>query len=307
MIHPTGYVRCSSSASVFRREVSRPVHRGRQNHLPEQQMDFRALVAAAVVTWREAFDRRRIVPAIWKRLSVQRRPRWGTLVTRFRANNSWSDSNPSNLSQPGDVIQFGSAIFATRCPERFTSVVAQVDGGGRPTAVYQQNFAGNRTVKQATIDTTMLTSGWLRIYRPFQRIDRFNEWKFTVVNNSTSSQSYQMMNGVVVDSSVTLNSANMPGSYRVHQVQTIGTVPNYFLQSNESSFFVETAKGNEIYSSSNGLSFVSSIIGMVTLLGNAQNSINLNVTEGLSTFRSFVALAHASCYSSAIRRTSSYA
>jgi len=159
------------------------------------------------------------------------------------------------LVQPGDVIQFGSAIFGdTMYPQRFTSVVAQVDGGGRPTAVYQQNFAGNRTVNQATIDTTMLTSGWLRIYRPFQRIDRFNEWKFTVVNNSTSSQSYQMMNGVFVDSSVTLNSANMRGSYCVHRVQTIGTVPNYFLQSNQSSFFVETAKGNEIYSSSNGLS-----------------------------------------------------
>lgn len=179
---------------------------------------------------------------------------WGTLVTVISVkNNSWSDSAPGSACQPGDVIQLGSAQFSsTVYPERFTVIVASVNGSGRPNAVYRQNFGGTKIVDQATFDATTLTSGWLRIYRPISRIDRFNEWKFTVVNNSDSDQTYQMMIGIDIDSKITLTSTGTGGSYYICLITADGTVPN-FLLSNQTSFFVETAKGNEIYDSSDGV------------------------------------------------------
>jgi len=179
---------------------------------------------------------------------------WGTLVTVISCNNGgWSDSAPSNASQAGDVIQFGSAEFgSTRYSERYTAVIAKVDSSGRPTSVYQQNFDGRGLVQQASIDPTNLSSGWMRIYRPTTRIDRFNEWKFTIVNNSAVGQTYQVLDGVYIDCQISLNTSGSWGSYQIHVVDTIGTVPNYYLVNNQVSYFVETAKGNEIYDSPDG-------------------------------------------------------
>jgi hypothetical protein len=178
---------------------------------------------------------------------------WGTRVTRINCDNGvWYDSYPDRLCLPGDIIQFGSAVFGnTIYPQHFTAVVASVNAAGRPISIFQQNFSANRVVQQATIDTTSLTAGWMRVFRPITRIDRFNVWKFTAVNNSATDQSYQMMNGIDIDSTVSLTAANTAGSYIVHAVTTIGTVPN-FLLSNQTSFFVETPKGNEVYDSPDG-------------------------------------------------------
>ena len=178
---------------------------------------------------------------------------WGTLVTKIVCDNSgWFDYGSNNQCLQGDIIQFGGATFGnTIYPAQFTAIVATVNVGGRPSSVYQQNFGGNRVVQQASIDTTKLMSGWMCIYRPIQRIDHFNVWKFTAVNNSASSQSYQMMIGIDIDSAITLTAANTAGSFIVHAVTTIGTVPNFLLSDN-TSFFVESPKGSEIYDSSNG-------------------------------------------------------
>lgn len=179
---------------------------------------------------------------------------WGTLVTVISNNNGgWSDSAPTNACLPGDVIQFGSAQFGTTIySEHYTAVIAKVDSSGRPTSVYQQNFDGRGLVQQASIDPTALSEGWMRIYRPITRIDRFNEWKFTIVNNSSSNQTYQVLDGVYVDGQTTLNTSGSWGSYQIHVIDTIGTVPNYLLANNQFSYFVETAKGNEIFDSPDG-------------------------------------------------------
>lgn len=179
---------------------------------------------------------------------------WGSLVTVISCNNSsWIDTNPANLCQAGDVIQFGSAVFdSVSFPQQFTGVVAAVDSNGRPTSIYVQNFNGNRVVQQRAIDTRQLSAGWLRIYHPQARIDRFNEWKFTIVNNDSQSQTYDLLDGIDTIITVTLTAANNTGSFTVHSVTTDGTVPNFLLY-NETSYFVEMGKGNEVFSSTNGL------------------------------------------------------
>lgn len=179
---------------------------------------------------------------------------WGDLVSVISCNNGrWFDSNPTNDCLPGDVIQFGSAVIdRVNYPQQFTGVVFTVNSSGRPSSLFLQNFNGNRVVQQASIDTGKLTAGWLRIYRPLSRIDRFNEWKFTIVNNDSRSRTYELLDGVDTVITATLSAANNSGSYQIHSVTTDGTVPNFLLY-NQTSYFIEMAKGNEIFWSPNGL------------------------------------------------------
>lgn len=183
---------------------------------------------------------------------------WGTLVTLISySNKTWSDSNPANACLPGDIIQYGSGttIGSTKYNYRHTSVVSAVNTTkNRPTSVYQQNFGGVRTVKSATIDTTKLVAGWLRIYRPKARLDTANVWKFTVVNNAATSQNYTVMVGTSTVSSVSVTAANTAGSFRVHKVTTTGTVPA--VVDGAVSLYVQNAKGDEIYNPTSGVSDV---------------------------------------------------
>jgi hypothetical protein len=175
---------------------------------------------------------------------------WGDLVTVISyANKKWTDSNPSNPCQAGDVIQYGSGtkIGTASYSSRHTSVVSTVDSTKkRPTNIYQQNFGGVRTVKTATIDVTKVTAGWIRIYRPKARINVTNKWKITVVNNATTSQTYTIMVGTSTVSTVSTTAANTSGSFKVQTVTTSGTVPCLVL-SNGQSIYLTNAKGNEIY------------------------------------------------------------
>lgn len=178
---------------------------------------------------------------------------WGTVVTVISCiNGTWADSAPGKACQPGDIIQLSwAAIGNTTYPTRFTMVVAAVNQAGRPTSVFQQNVQGNRTIQQSNIDVTDLSSGWMRIYRPIERIDRFNEWKFTVVNNSASKQSFQTLIGIDTDNSFSLTASNTSESYVIYSLTSDGTVPNLLL-SNQASFFVQTAKGNVITDETDG-------------------------------------------------------
>ena len=177
---------------------------------------------------------------------------WGSLVTVISyANRKWSDSNPGSAALPGDVIQYRSATltYSKSLKQSFpfhTSVVKTVNSAGRPTAVYQQNFAGARTVQSATIDVTKLTAGWIRIYRPIGRIDAANQWKVSVVNNTSTTQAYTIMVSTSTISSVSLTAGNTASSFRLHQLTTSGTVPCLVL-SNGASFYLTTSKGLEIY------------------------------------------------------------
>ena len=173
---------------------------------------------------------------------------WGTLVTTISFSTVWADSTPTSACLPGDVIQFGggckigTATYATH----HTAVVKTVETTkNRPNAVFQQNFGSVRTVQSAAINVTQLTAGWILIYRPKARIDTANVWKFTVVNNATTSQTYTVMVGTSTVSTVSATAANTAGSFRVHKVTTTGTLP--CVVNNGNTIYVQNAKGNEIY------------------------------------------------------------
>lgn len=172
---------------------------------------------------------------------------WGTLVKVISYDNgTWSDSSPDNPCLPGDVIQFGgnAVIGAVAYPANFTAVVQSVNSSGRPSAVFQQNLAGVRTVQSAVIHTKQLTAGWLRIYRPVTRIDEVGTWKFTVVNNVASSKVYTIMIDIDTISTVTATGANTAGSYFVHKITNDTIVP--CVVNDDNTVYVETSKGNEI-------------------------------------------------------------
>ncbi|MBM4075019.1 MAG: hypothetical protein FJ267_05175, partial [Planctomycetes bacterium] len=83
---------------------------------------------------------------------------WGTLVTVISfSNKQRTDSNPTNLAQPGDIIQYYAATFTysktsvVKTATRHTSLIRAVNSTGRPTSIYQQNFNGVKTVQTATI------------------------------------------------------------------------------------------------------------------------------------------------------------
>ena len=174
---------------------------------------------------------------------------WGTLITTISyANSKWADSNPTSACLVGDVIQFGggakigTATYATH----HTAVVKTVESTkNRPSAVYQQNFNGVRTVQSAAIDVTKLTAGWIRIYRPKALVEPTNSWKFTVVNNATTAQSFTVMVGTSTIMTVSATAANTAGSFYTLTTTTTGTVP--CVVNNGNSVFVQVAKGNEIY------------------------------------------------------------
>lgn len=173
---------------------------------------------------------------------------WGTLLTTISiVNTVRTDSTPAAVCLPGDIIQYGSGTkIGTATFARHTSVVQTVNTtANRPTAVFQQNFGSVRTVKIATIDVTTLTFGWIRIYRPKARVDATNVWKFTVVNNATTSRTYTVMVGTTTVSTVSATAVNTAGSFRIHKVTTTGTVP--CVVNTPNSIYVQNAKGDEIY------------------------------------------------------------
>ncbi len=171
---------------------------------------------------------------------------WGSLVTTITPGGSAAESVGNRSCQPGDLIQFGSAEFGeTVLPLHFTAVVAEVNEQGQPKSMFLQNWKGERTVKKVAMDPTALTAGWMRIYRPIARIDRPAEWKFTVVNNDASSQTYDLQVGVESHGLFSPAAVNTSGCYRVHWIVTDGTVPNV-VSSDGVSYFLETAEGYEI-------------------------------------------------------------
>lgn len=173
---------------------------------------------------------------------------WGALVKVIQYNNgAWSDSNPGNPCLAGDVMQFGgnAVISGVSYPANFTAVVKSVNSNGRPSSVYQQNFADVRTVQTADIHTKQLTAGWIRIYRPITRVDEVGTWKFTVVNNVAGPRIYTIMIDIDTVSTMTATAANTAGSYFVHKIINDTIVPCVVHAAD--TIYLETGKGNEIY------------------------------------------------------------
>lgn len=76
---------------------------------------------------------------------------------------------------PGDIVQFRDAKFVgarpgggtyTMTASHHTAIVAAASPDGKTLMVLHQNWAGKKTVGEATIKLADLKEGWVKVYRP---------------------------------------------------------------------------------------------------------------------------------------------
>lgn len=147
---------------------------------------------------------------------------WGNLLTTITKGK---DSSPSVRCQPGDVIQFQNITLSSGwSAAHHTAIVAAVDSNGRPTQVYEQNVGVNgkgagfhdRTdrLDAVAINLKTITAGTIHIYRAVPRVDAVGKVQFSVVNNTTKSQTVTIyFNGSSLGT-ISLDVYNTANSFR---------------------------------------------------------------------------------------------
>ena len=149
---------------------------------------------------------------------------WGQRLTTVVGTAGGGVYRAAAWFQPGDVIQFTRARFRDGTwAGHHTAVVAAVDGAGRVTAVYQQNFNGVRAVTRQPLDLSQLTGGYVKVYRPLARTPVAGAYRFTLVNNTGVSVGVIERAGTGW-SAYRLSAANTLGSYQVRGWTTAGGV-----------------------------------------------------------------------------------
>jgi hypothetical protein len=172
---------------------------------------------------------------------------WGQLLTRVTGTTHGAVfSKPAVVCRPGDIIQFVSTRFSDGMwANHHTAIVAAVDGAGRPTAVYQQNFNGVRVITEESLDLSRLTSGFVKIYRALPRTQITGRYQFTMVNNTGASLRAVERAGSSA-AAYRLSPANSLGSYQVRRWSTYGGArPTIVVGS--SSIAVRDGAAYEIY------------------------------------------------------------
>jgi hypothetical protein len=176
---------------------------------------------------------------------------WGGLVTRVTGYPSRAVySSPAAMIRPGDIIQYSGAVFrdGTRAPHH-TAVVAAVDGAGRVTAVYQQNFNGVRAVTRQPLDLSQLVAGSVKVYRPLARPTVAGRFNFTVVNNTGAAVPVTERAGASW-SSYWLSRANTWSSYQIRGWTTTGVRPTITVAGK--SIAVDDGAAYEVYTPAGG-------------------------------------------------------
>jgi hypothetical protein len=173
---------------------------------------------------------------------------WGTFVEQVSASGGKLTKATTALPvQPGDIIQYDNAHFSDGSYAiHHTSVVKTVNSQGLPGSVYQQNFSSKRYETSNTLDLTRLTGGFVRIYQPVARKPVADLYEYTVVNNSTASQTYSATVGTYVSRS-TLTAADTTYSYTEQYFTSSIGAPT--LKVGNSSIKVTDNASYEIYGS----------------------------------------------------------
>lgn len=105
---------------------------------------------------------------------------WGELVYGVTAKDGKQSDNPTagKKMAPGDIVQFRDARFEGARPgggtysmtaPHHTAVVAAVGADGKTIGVLHQNWAGKKTVAEATFALRDMKGGCVRVYRPLPR------------------------------------------------------------------------------------------------------------------------------------------
>jgi hypothetical protein len=175
---------------------------------------------------------------------------WGTFVAQVSATNGHvSQTTTKTPIVPGDIIQYDNAHFSDGSyATHHTSVVQAVNAQGLPSVVYQQNFASKRYETLNPLDLSKLTSGFVRIYQPVARSAVANLYEYSVVNNSSTSQTYSASIGSYV-SRTTLTATNTSSSYTNQYFTTAKGSAAPTLKVGNSSITVSDNAAYEIYGS----------------------------------------------------------
>jgi CHAP domain len=155
---------------------------------------------------------------------------WGTLVTTITPGRDSSTA----ASRPGDIIQFQNVKTSGGwTADHHTAIVAAVDSHGRPTQVYEQNVGVNgkgagthdRTERldPIVLNSKTITAGTIHIYRPTRRVDSPGKVQFSVVNDTSSSQTVTLFFNGKASGTFTLDLINTAGSYTNRSVSSPGS------------------------------------------------------------------------------------
>ena len=139
----------------------------------------------------------------------------------------------------------------SRFPQH-TAIVASVDGNGRVTSVYQQNFNRVRAVTRQSLELSQLIGGSVKVYRPQARAPVAGRFQFTIVNNTASPVSVVERAGTWW-SSYSLSKANTMWSYQIREWTTYGGITPTISVGGK-SIAVEHGSAFEIVSNGTGLS-----------------------------------------------------
>ncbi len=186
---------------------------------------------------------------------------WGTLIKTVSVTSGVrTDSAPTALIQPGDIIQYRGTQFVyptySTTATQHTSIVSLVNAAGAPIEVFQQNFGSVRSVTKAPIDLTKLTLGWVRIYRPKALVVRTGQFKISVVNNVTTTQSATIKVGTSTISTFSSGLANTMSSFSTRWFTTTSTTVPTLVLPNGQSVAIVKGGGYEIYSGTGGVVMV---------------------------------------------------
>lgn len=151
---------------------------------------------------------------------------WGALVKAINAASGTArDSAPTRACRPGDVLQYHNTTFRNGMwASHHTAIVAAVDSRGWPTAVYEQNFNGVRTVARHSVDFSQMSAGYVRVYRGTPRVAVAGRTEFTITNNTAVARSGVLQVAGWNLGAFTLGAAN---TWSAYQSRYITATPGY--------------------------------------------------------------------------------
>jgi hypothetical protein len=104
---------------------------------------------------------------------------WGSLEYAAEVKDGkLTETGAAKKVRPGHIVQFRDTKFAGRRADggtysmsfsHHTAVVQSVSSDAKVVGILHQNYAGKKTVTEATLTLTDLQGGWVRFYQPLPK------------------------------------------------------------------------------------------------------------------------------------------
>ena len=183
---------------------------------------------------------------------------WGTLVNTMTHGRAASTAR----CQPGDILQFQNVTLSGGwTAAEHTAIVAAVDSLGRPTQVYEQNVGVNgkgpgyhdRTDRLDTlaVNPSTILSGTVHVYRAVSRSDSPGKVQFSVVNDTTRTETVTIYFNGVRQGTIGLGVYDTASSYMMAWYSSTGR-GTWSIGINGKTVALNNAGGYEVYTAPNG-------------------------------------------------------